>query len=851
MSETIYLKDYKPHSYHIDKVDLVFNLEPSSTIVEATMKVRKQGDDSSMRLDGTHMELLEIKVDGVDFKNYSTDDKSLTLTNPGNEFELYTKVKINPSKNLSGEGLYQSDGIFCTQCEAEGFRRITYFIDRPDNMAAFTTKIIADKKNYPILLSNGNDIEKEDLGERHSVKWEDPFKKPSYLFALVAGDLGLVKDKYKTTSGRNVRLEIYVDKGNESRAAYAMESLKKSMKWDEDRFGLEYDLDIYMIVSVDSFNMGAMENKGLNIFNASLVLADNESADDRDFQRIEGVIGHEYFHNWTGNRVTCRDWFQLTLKEGLTVFRDQEFSGDMNSPAVNRIDNIKLLRSSQFTEDASAMSHPIRPASYQEISNFYSATVYEKGSEVIRMIHTILGEENFQKGMKLYFKRHDGTGVTTDDFIAAMSDASGIDLSQFKNWYNQSGTPVVTVKEEFSNGEYKLKLNQVLPKGAATANNNVELDIPLKIKLFSENGAVLLNETLIRFNKKEEDFSFKVNEKPILSFNRTFTAPLIVNFEQSNKDLMKLLEFDDDAFVKYNCAEKIITDTIMNLRDNQTVPSEIVSIFKKIINDKNIDPAFLSFCLTPPTESDLNEKLLTYDVEGITKARKLFYKQIGENLYSDFLNIYEHNKLGEYKVTALDIGRRSLKNMALTYMIKSGKPEAVELAKMQFDKANNMTDSKEAYKNLLLSNSKYADEVDKTFYNKWCDESLVMNKWFSIQASRDLENMGEHLEKLSKDKAFDATNPNKIRHLYGSFASNFSKFHAADGSGYQILSKNVLDIDKFNPQIASRAVKYFGIVNKLDSNRKNIIVGELKKISATKDLSADVSEVVNAYLSRV
>lgn len=864
MSDTkeIFLKDYQKPSFYIEHVYLDIDIFEDKTYVTSTLDIQRNlelNQTHDLELDGVDMKLLELQIDDSDLndEDYKVTDEKLIIKTTKDTFRLKTKVQIHPEKNLSGEGLYISGPMFCTQCEAEGFRRITYYLDRPDVMAKFKTTIRADKDKYPVLLSNGNKIDEGNLDEnRHFASWEDPFKKPAYLYAVVAGDLALVKDQYTTKSGNTVDLEIYVDHGNEDKCDHAMRSLKNSMKWDEDVFGLEYDLDIYMIVAADSFNMGAMENKGLNIFNSAYVLAKQQTATDKDFQGVEAVIGHEYFHNWTGNRVTCRDWFQLTLKEGLTVFRDQEFSSDMLSRSVKRIEDVQLLRVHQFPEDAGPMSHPIKPKSYIEINNFYSATVYEKGAEVIRMIHTILGKEDFRKGMDLYFKRHDGQAVTTEDFVAAMSDASGVDLEQFKLWYDQNGTPRLDITTNYDSTSKQFSFT--VTQSASLNNDSYDaLHIPFKYGLINSQGEdiSLPDGGLIHLKNKSQTFVIKNIEQNVTpSWNRDFCAPVNINYEASDEELVFLMANDKNNFNRYNSAvdlyKKEILKLVKCLKNNEgiNVSKTLVDAFESILND-DLDPAFKSLILTLPTEDFINEQLDIHDYENVKTALSFLKKTLANNCMHKMKEIYltlQTDK--EFKLDALSMGKRALKNTLLSYLAVSDLENIEDLLVDQFNTCTNMTDELAAFKNLVHHFSSSKQMHIDAFYNKWKNEELVIQKWISVQAMTPGFSVKD-MRELEKIDVYNEKVPNYIRALLRSFVrANPCAFNASDGSGYEYIADKIIEIDKFNPQIASSLAKSLRHMKNLDDLRKVKLKEQLQRLLNT-NLSKDTFEVVNRNLN--
>ncbi|MBT4790008.1 MAG: aminopeptidase N [Halobacteriovoraceae bacterium] len=861
-TKEIFLKDYKEANYLVSTINLEVDIHEEETLVTNTtcFELNTTNNDNSLELDGAGLELKSIWIDGVELScdKYQVDEKKLYLKGLPTKFELKTKVIVDPAKNFSGEGFYQSGDIYCTQCEAEGFRRITYYLDRPDVMATFKTKLIADKKRFPMLLANGNNIENGELADgRHFSVWEDPFKKPAYLFAMVAGDLGVVKDTFTTVSGRTVALEIYVDHGNEDKCDHAMKSLQNSMKWDEEKFGLEYDLDIYMVVAVDSFNMGAMENKGLNIFNSAYVLAKKETATDRDFQGIEGVIGHEYFHNWTGNRVTCRDWFQLTLKEGLTVFRDQEFSSDMLSRSVKRIDDVKSLWGWQFPEDQGPLSHPIKPKSFVEISNFYTATIYEKGSEVIRMIHTLIGAVNFRKGMDLYFERHDGQAVTTEDFVAAMSDAADYDLDQFKVWYDQNGTPKLKIETDYNETEksFKLKITQ-----ETKLNNNdyTALHMPFHLSLYASNGEKLKIDNGGKYELKDKESVFIFNDissPPVMSLNENYTAPVIIDYAYTQEELSTLMAYDQDDFNRYNSSYKLIQNEIENLREQLISGNEMklsdtfYSAYKILLTDETLDPAFKAYAISIPGVMELNNKREKFDFDYLGEAIDFMKFQLASNLQDQLVSIInELEQKGEFSLSAKAMGERDLKAVALNLLYSGKTGAAYDLIYSHFQNATNMTEEYGALAALSKNENPYREKATQAFYTKWKDETLIMQKWLSLQARSDDSNVAK-IQDLEKLEIYDKKVPNLLRSLISGFAAgNFTQFHAKDGSGYKFYADKIIEVDGFNPQIAAGMCKRFGFLNKLDESRSKLLTDQLLRIKAVDKLSSDTLEVVTKNL---
>lgn len=858
--KAIYLKDYKSPDFVIHKINLTFDLNESATVVESELFVSRKTSVTELVLNGENLKLLKVFINNEELTQYKLDEQFLTLKVDSNEFIVKTIVEINPIENTALEGLYLSDGTFCTQNEPEGFRKITYFLDRPDNMAIYHTKIIADKEKYPILLSNGNKIDSGDLADgKHFVVWSDPFPKPSYLYALVAGDLGLVSDTFTTMSGRKINLEIYVDKGNEDQCGHAMESLKNSMKWDEEKFGLEYDLEIYMIVAVDAFNMGAMENKGLNIFNSKYVLAKQDTATDDSFEGVESVIGHEYFHNWTGNRVTCRDWFQLTLKEGLTVYRDQEFSADMSNRAVKRISDVQRLKEFQFREDAGPMSHPIKPKSYIEMNNFYTATVYEKGAEVIRMIETLIGKEIFRKGMDKYFELYDGQAVTTEDFVHAMELASGKDLTQFKLWYDQHGTPKVKIKSEYSDGKLILKFEQLLVQ--SSINDEIEaLHIPIRLAFFGNDGSQLKvtdekgsksDEFLIELREKSSQFTFNgFDSYPILSLNRGFSAPIKIDYQQGINDNAVLMAHDSDSFNRWNATQQMMIEQIMKIKNGANeLSNEFCESFKQLLSVSLKDPYFYAFSLDLPSESVLNDLLDVCDFDGVSQARSQAQKLIANIFETEFVEIYSSIKFEKFSISGTDIGLRKLKNVCLKYL-------AVTQAKANLDKvyehyrtANNMTDESSSLSMLIhFASGEQRQKAIDDFINKWSDEFLVKTSWFAMMASYKGEDSIEKMIELEQSKHFDYKNPNMLRSLYGTFGGNLTVFNKSDGSGYQFMRERIQKVDAINPQVASRLATSFSRINRVSDDLKILMVKELKVLSECSSTSKDTLEIVNRFL---
>jgi aminopeptidase N len=857
--KAILLKDYKPSAYLIESIALTVDIFESETVVTSSMDVRKSAD-GVLELNGENLALLEVRINGEILPNdqFQLSSEKLVITGAlPPEFKLEIKNKIDPATNKALEGFYQSGPQLCTQCEPEGFRKITYFIDRPDVMASYRTKMIADKNKYPYLLSNGNKIGSGDLPSgRHWVEWEDPFKKPSYLFAMVAGDFDLAQDEFITKSNRRIALELFVDKGNLHKTSHALESLKQAMKWDEEIFGLEYDLDIYMIVAVDSFNMGAMENKGLNIFNSTYTLADMKSATDHDFQNIQGVIGHEYFHNWTGNRITCRDWFQLTLKEGLTVYRDQEFSSDMLSRAVKRLEDVRLLKDSQFAEDAGPMSHPIRPTSYIEINNFYTRTIYEKGSEVIRMIATLLGKENFRKGMDKYFELFDGQAVTTEDFVKAMELASGKDLSQFKNWYSRPGTPTLEVTSQQVGDQFTLNIEQKYPPTTLKVPEGNILHMPFTVGLVTEDGQ---SEHTLELKKLKESFSFEAKGRVIPSLNRGFSAPVIVNYPYEFSDLLTLVAQDKDSYCRYEATQlvyqEIFKREFTHYKSMGSLSSELEKNVKDAISnfleDSTIDLSFKSYLLDLPSESGLAQEMENPDFESIHKVLKHLKRKLGLAFQDWFLA--EHQKLSavkDFDLTPKSFGMRTMKNQALSFLVASGTPASLESLARHYEEATNMTEELQGLIQYVLLGEKIEEGPIKKFYEKWKKDSLVMLKWFSaISAYSPEKVILPRMSQLENDPLFLREVPNYLRALYLQFAkNNLVGFHQASGEGYDLMADRILKVDKFNPQVASRMSSSFSLVSKVDSIRRIKMKAALERVMSGNP-SKDTFEVISKYLS--
>ncbi len=836
-----YRKDYTPPDFAIQTIDLTVEIGEEVTKVKSILKLSKQKTtqkNTPLILHGRELELISVKLDQKEVK-YKIDSETMTLddTELPDDFSLEIINHIKPQSNTSLEGLYKAEALFCTQCEAEGFRKITYYLDRPDVMAKFTTTIIADKTKYPVLLSNGNLIEHKNLENNlHLAKWEDPFKKPSYLFALVAGNLACIEDTFTTQSNRKVDIKLYVDHGDEDKTAFAIASIKRAMKWDEDNFGREYDLDVFMVVATHAFNMGAMENKGLNIFNSKYILAKPETATDEDYVAIERVIGHEYFHNWTGNRITCRDWFQLSLKESLTVFRDAQFSSDMTSHAVVRIEDVNTLRSVQFPQDASPMAHPVRPDSYMEINNFYTVTIYEKGAEVIHMLSMLLGKAGFRKGMDLYFERHDGQAVCIEEFIQAHADANHKDLSQFMHWYERSGTPELAISTSYDadKKQYGLTIKQL----------GFNFYLPFGFGLLDSKGKdIVLNKNILGIKNSEETFIFNnIEEKPVISLLRHFSAPVKIQYSYTDQELAFLLAHDSDAVARWDAGQQLSSRLIKHLMDSpQSDCSLLLESWQAILEDKAIDPAFSALLLALPTESYLIELFAPVDLDKLLSARKFLRQQLSHHLQTLFLNTYK-------TIDDTTIGGRALKNRCLTYLgiIDTEEHQAIILA--QLFSAKNMTIEIAALSAISHSQSSHRESALDSFYQKFQKETLVIDKWFSLQARSELPGVLERVKKLMEHPAFDLKNPNKVRALIGAFCQNLPAFHAIDGSGYDFLAEQIIALNKINPHIAARLCEPFTRFKKYDQKRQDLIKASLQKIIATPDLSTHIYEVVSKSL---
>ncbi len=881
--KTVYLKDYQPPVFLIEETHLDFQLFEDKTLVRSRLVFSRNREASvdtlnELVLDGRDLHLEEVCIDGnaLDSSAYRVTGESLVIFDVPDSFTLECETRIMPQDNTSLEGLYKSRVMYCTQCEPEGFRKITYYLDRPDVLSSFTTRIEADKTLYPVLLSNGNHIDSGVLDDgRHFVTWNDPFKKPSYLFALVAGDLKPFDDTFITSSGREIQLRIFVEAKDLDKCDFAMTSLKKAMRWDEEVYGREYDLDIFMIVAVDDFNMGAMENKGLNIFNSSCVLAKPETSTDQAFQRIEAIVAHEYFHNWSGNRVTCRDWFQLSLKEGFTVYRDSEFSADMGSRAVKRIEDASFLRTIQFAEDAGPMSHSVRPESYMEISNFYTVTIYEKGAEIVRMQANLLGPELFRKGTDLYFERFDGKAVTTEDFVSTMEDVSGLDLTQFRRWYSQAGTPRLDISGYYDDQQktFTLTIKQSCPSTPSQPSKEA-FTIPLRMGLLNSAGEPLVmdlndgvpaNDKVIEVSAVEQDFIFRnVAAQPVPVLLREFSAPVKLHYPYSRDELMLLIQHEQDGFARWEASQQlalqVLDDLLVARQTNKPleVDARLLSAYSSVLQsammDQSIDRAMLANLLVLPAEAYLAELADEVDVDGIHEVREFLRRYLAEHMEKALLEVYTLCNIDTaYRVEADEIARRSLKNTVLNYLACLDNTDYWQLVREQFVSANNMTDSSAALRALVNNPSGLSqpirDELLADFYKKWADETLVIEQWFSMQCAPSIPDNLATVRSLMEHPAFDIKNPNKVRSVIGAFCHNNAVgFHQLDGSGYDFLAEQVVLLNGINPQIASRLLTPLTRWKKYNKQRQAMMRAALQRVIDTPALSSDVYEVVSKSL---
>ncbi|MFC6440136.1 aminopeptidase N [Pseudobowmanella zhangzhouensis] len=853
--------DYQPPAFSIPKISLTFELADQVTTVRSTLSVEKF-DDSPLILDGTDLELAAIMVDGTPWQDYSVDEQHLTLRQLPRRCEIAVHTRLYPEKNTALEGLYQSGGSYCTQCEAEGFRRITYFPDRPDVLASYTVRIEADKTRYPNLLSNGNCVERGELEEgRHYVVWHDPFNKPCYLFALVAGQFDVLRGNYTTSSGREVQLEFYVDEGNLHKAEFALQSLQRAMRWDEDVYGLEYDLDVYMVVAVDFFNMGAMENKGLNVFNAKYVLADADSATDTDYFNIESIIAHEYFHNWTGNRVTCRDWFQLSLKEGLTVFRDQQFSADMSSPALCRVQQAKVIREQQFAEDASPMAHPIRPDEVIEMNNFYTVTVYDKGAEVIRMLFKMLGKDGFRKGMDKYFSRHDGQAVTCDDFVQAMADANHRDLTLFKRWYSQSGTPQVSIEQRYDPERKKLYLDisQHTPATMDQASKRPLL-IPIEISALDEEGHPVLLDSrkslVLELEQKQQSYVLSCEQPFALNVLRDFSAPIKLRFSQTAQQRLHIALYSDDGFSRVDAMQGLYQEAMIRCANESSGQwdsnraQSLIDAQRVLLNSDETDLALLAEMLSLPSFETLMQLEERIDVDALMRARDGLEPLLACANEPLWLRRFESIPQTDYQYEPLQVAARKLKNHCLLQMMNANPQQYAEACKAQYQQANNMTDTLGALKAAQNTSETLFDELMQQFEQRWHHAPTVMDKWFALHAGAKRKDILSRIDLLQDHAVFSWKNPNRVRALVGTFGFyNPHGLYAEDGSGVRWLTEQLIQIDKINPQVSARLVTPLLSLTKLDDKRQLQWRHELMRLADQPTLSVDLSEKVHKALN--
>ena len=851
-----YLKDYQAPEFHILTTHLTFDIQADATTVTNDMQIKRvsAGSQSSLVLDGQAQKLIEVRCNDEIMTDYVLTEHTLTLTDLPDQCHLTIVSQNYPAQNTSLAGLYQSGDLLCTQCESHGFQKITYYLDRPDVLSSFTTTIIADKTYFPVLLSNGDKVSQKQLADnRHQVTWHDPHLKPCYLFALVAGKLFLNRDHFITQSGRKVALEIYARQGDIDKTDHAMQCLKDAMKWDENTFGREYDLSVYMIVAVSDFNMGAMENKGLNVFNTKYVLANPKTATDKDFELIHTVIGHEYFHNWTGNRVTCRDWFQLSLKEGLTVFRDELFTKSLYSPTVKRIEDVNIIRSAQFAEDASPMAHPIRPASYIEMNNFYTVTVYNKGAEVIGMQHTLVGEDGFRKGMDLYFERHDGQAVTCDDFVAAIADANDIDLTQFKRWYHQAGTPIVTVKDQYDSAKqtYTLTITQHT-EPTADGSAKEPFYFPFALGLLDAQGNTVLEDIAI-IDQAEQTLTFKgMTSHPTPSLLRNFSAPVKLQYDYTEAQLLFLMAHDNNAFNRWDAGQKLAERIIQHAMhsDHPTLPKGYLAALEKALMDPALDKALIAQALTLPMEQALGQNMQPIEVDACHHAREWLLNQIAHGLSERFFEIYHNTQLaGSYQLKTDHIAKRRLKNVCLHYLTRTQDAKAIALAETQFQQANNMTDQLAALSALTQSDANTVTQnALKAFYTQWKEEELVINKWLTLQAQTQHDNTLDNVKGLLSHPAYNDHNPNKIYALLVGFCQNTAQLHHKSGRGYAFIAEQVRHIDSINPQVAARIARLIMNWRQYDEARQALMKAALQSIVDKDTLSPDVYEIVSKSL---
>ncbi len=874
--QTIRLADYTPPAFRILHTDLTFHLDPNRTRVHARLKMQRSeaGGSEPLRLDGDALRTIRVAVDGneLDASHYTIDDNQLSLPSVPDAFELETEVEIDPTANTALSGLYASSGNLCTQCEAEGFRRITWFLDRPDVLSVYRTKLIADAVAYPVLLGNGDQIEQGEQDDgRHYVVWEDPWPKPAYLFALVAGRLEFVQRDVETASGKPVCLRVYAEPHNVDKCHFALDSLEKAMRWDERVYGREYDLSVYNVVAVDDFNMGAMENKGLNIFNSKYVLASPATATDADYQNIEGVIGHEYFHNWSGNRVTCRDWFQLSLKEGFTVFRDQQFTADTASPGVKRIQDVNVLRTHQFREDAGPMAHPVQPKRYVEINNFYTVTIYNKGAEVVRMLHQLAGVEDFRRGTDLYFSRHDGEAVTINEFVAAIGEASGLELEQFKRWYDQAGTPKIKMNRIVGDdGSYQINFSQSCAD-TPDQSDKQPFHIPLAFAMIGTDGARQTLEfsdsrsvsmaadgrsAVLHLNEAEQQFSLAaVPTGSVPSVLRGFSAPIQLETDLSDQELTQLMAHDDDPFNRWEAGQRLASTTVLKLAAGEDAKAEVSTFsdaFGQTLDAEIEDLAFKAEALTLPSQSLLAESMEVIEPESLHQAWQALRLQLLKDHRHRLLNLYANLASDEtYQPDPASAGRRALRNVCLSHLCADDDEEANAVALAQYRHADNMTDQFAALRILCNGNSEARKEVIAAFYKQWQSEALVVDKWFSAQAMRPQPQVVEDVLRLASHPAFEEKNPNRARSLYGVFsAANLRGFHRRDGVGYSLAGDFVRRLDRVNPQVAARLISAFLQWRRFDPDRRSMMREQLEKTLQTPNISKDVFEIVSKSLAQ-
>jgi len=846
-------EDYRPPDWLVPDIDLEFDLAADRTLVKASLRVERNGQhDRPLRLNGEALELLSLSVDGRPVDGEFQDDM-LTIPIDGERATVESVVAIAPAANSQLMGVYESGGILCTQCEAEGFRRITFFPDRPDVLSRYRVLMRADAALYPVLLSNGDPVARGTLdGGRHWAEWRDPFPKPCYLFALVAGDLVANRDSFVTRSGKTVELGIWVRSEDLPRTDHAMQSLKAAMAWDEKVYGREYDLDVFNIVAVSDFNFGAMENKGLNIFNSRYILADPETATDADYDAVAAVVAHEYFHNWSGNRVTCRDWFQLSLKEGFTVFRDQQFSADQGSPAVKRIEDVRALRATQFQEDAGPLAHPVRPESYIEISNFYTATVYNKGAELIRMMHAILGPDKFRAGTDLYFERHDGEAATCEDFVKAMEDASGVDLGRFRLWYSQAGTPRVKARLKHAPGDGRahLLLEQEVPPTPGQARKQ-PMPIPLKLALFGELTGEKYADQLVLLEDDEKEILFEgIGERPVLSINRDFSAPVVIQTDRSVEDLAFLSAQDDNPVARYEAMQQLMLDTMVAaITAGKADHGPVVDAVRRTLESEDLDPAFIAEAVLLPSESFVGDHLAVVDPDAIHAAREALRVELGTELEAQWRSLYRTcSAANRFEYSPAAKGARRLRTVALGYLEASGVSDAPALAMRQFDTADNMTDRQGALGVLANSDAKERGAALAAFYQRYRANPLVIDKWFTVQALSTRDDTLEAVRTLARHPDFTLANPNRVRSLVGAFGVNQRAFHHPSGDGYRFIGDMILAVDKLNPQVAARLVPPLGRWRRFEGSRAAKMKAELERILAADGLSKDVYEQVSKSL---